>query len=640
MAQEAHRQTDLERLGALGLEVVNREPGLGAPVQAALVPAVTRVGEVTLESHTHRCVRRTEFDVGEVLRHLGDELRQHDRSTDRGIEKRALHRMLAGQLRRPVVTAGQREEVGVLKADLNRGEDRLGLLAPPFLQPLGLGGVAQVLHAEHVGQQRFFVGDLTVGNRAAHLHGVVAHVRDRSTGIGLQRPVLAKSLVDIDQHVAVDLLVLGLRDAVEAVFRTLGQLREGRSIEFFRIVVVAVVDAETAGNIEPVEHVVRECSVQHVTVFVVFAQVAVVDPIGVLHRHAGIAHGPVLRIETAGGIVTLVHLDIAPVIAARKDISADQRVVVGTLVGHVAVFLHHIAGTHVEFQFVVEERGGIAEREVVSVVTVVGDDTARIDRRGREIGLVLFGTCRERHALGTRYAGLKIVVAGIVAHVVGTVQAVAPTADERTLGRIEVARTVTVLEIGKDERGHHLRAARNGHRSVARLAALGRDDDGTVGGIRTVERSRGRTVQHRHRLDVLGVDVGNGIGRTLRGELRAAVAGRREHRHAVDHVEGVRRLRDRFLTAHDDLRGTADAARRRVDRHTGDLAAERIDEVDVLVGYDVFGIDLLHVVRQRLFRAFDTEGRNHDRVHIHRRLPERKGDVGAAAYGLCDRFVA
>ena len=56
--------------------------------------------------------------------------------------------------------------------------------------------------------------------------------------------------------------------------------------------------------------------------------------------------------------------------------------------------------------------------------------------------------------------------------------------------------------------------------------------------------------------------------------------------------------------------------------------------------YDVLGIDLLHVVRQRLFRAFDTEGRNHDRVHIHRRLPERKGDVGAAAYGLCDRFVA
>lgn len=37
----------------------------------------------------------------------------------------------------------------------------------PFLQPLGLGGVAQVLHIEHVGQQGFFVGDLTVGDRAA-----------------------------------------------------------------------------------------------------------------------------------------------------------------------------------------------------------------------------------------------------------------------------------------------------------------------------------------------------------------------------------------------------------------------------------------------------------------------------------------
>ena len=33
----------------------------------------------------------------------------------------------------------------VLEADLDRGENRLGLLAPPFLQPLGLGGVAQVL---------------------------------------------------------------------------------------------------------------------------------------------------------------------------------------------------------------------------------------------------------------------------------------------------------------------------------------------------------------------------------------------------------------------------------------------------------------------------------------------------------------
>ena len=84
----------------------------------------------------------------------------------------------------------------------------------------------------------------------------------------------------------------------------------------------------------------------------------------------------------------------------------------------------------------------------------------------------------------------------------------------------------------------------------------------------------------------------------------------------------------------------ADATGRRVDRHTGDLAAERVDEVDVLVGHDVLGVDLLHVVRQRLFRTFDTESRNHDRIHIHRRLPERKGDVGAAAYGLCDRFVA
>ena len=41
------------------------------------------------------------------------------------------------------------------------------------------------------------------------------------------------------------------------------------------------------------------------------------------------------------------------------------------------------------------------------------------DRRGREIGLVLLGTRRERDALGTRYAGLEIVIARAVPHIVG-----------------------------------------------------------------------------------------------------------------------------------------------------------------------------------------------------------------------------
>ena len=106
VAQETHRQTDLERLRAFGLEIVDREPGLRTPVQAALAPREQRIGQITLESDTYRCIRCTDLDVGEILRHLGNDLRQHDRSTYRRIEERALLRVgpasCDGQSLRPV----------------------------------------------------------------------------------------------------------------------------------------------------------------------------------------------------------------------------------------------------------------------------------------------------------------------------------------------------------------------------------------------------------------------------------------------------------------------------------------------------------------------------------------------------------
>ena len=85
--------------------------------------------------------------------------------------------------------------------------------------------------------------------------------------------------------------------------------------------------------------------------------------------------------------------------------------------------------------------------------------------------------------------------------------------------------------------------------------------------------------------------------------------------------------------AHHHFRGTAHARRRSVDVQTGDLAAERIDEVGVLDSDDAFSVDFLSVVRQRLFRTLDTEGGHHHRLDFGSRFLERDVERSAAADG-------
>ncbi len=110
-------------------------------------------------------------------------------------------------------------------------------------------------------------------------------------------------------------------------------------MEFLRISGERLVHAHTAGNIQPIQNVVRKGCVQHEAVFLVFTHISVVDPVRVLHGHAGSTYRPVLGVEFSVGIVTLEHPVLFPVVTSREQICTDQRVIVGTLVDHVAVFL-------------------------------------------------------------------------------------------------------------------------------------------------------------------------------------------------------------------------------------------------------------------------------------------------------------
>ena len=245
MLEETHRQTHLERLGALGLEVIGGILRLRVPRQAAFVPRIERVGNVAFEGDAHRGERTAQLDIGEIFRHVGNELRQHDRKSDRRIEERLGVRMRTRQLRRPVVATRKGQVVGALVSHLGRSEDRLRLLTPAFLLTDGLGRITQVLNVEDVGQP-LLLARRTVGNGAADLQGVVLHIRERSTDVGLQRPVVTERFIDIEQSITINLAVHRLGDAVKAVGGLLGELHVRGSIHLFGVGVVRVVDADAA----------------------------------------------------------------------------------------------------------------------------------------------------------------------------------------------------------------------------------------------------------------------------------------------------------------------------------------------------------------------------------------------------------
>ncbi len=372
----------------------------------------------------------------------------------------------------------------------------------------------------------------------------------------------------------------------------------------------------------------------HVAVAVVLAQVAVIGPVGVVPLDAPLAHQrPVLGHDLALGVVPLEHADALPVVAPRKEVGRDERVGVDALIGHVAVLLPDVTGPHVELHAVAQKGGRIAEGEIVAVVAVVGHHAARIDGTGREIGLVAFGARGEGDALGADDARPEIVLRGLVARTVGRIEAPAPAHGRLGLVRRDVARTVAVLEAGHHEGGQQLRVAGDRHRGLPGEAPLGGDDHGAVRSVAAVERRGSGSRQHRDRLDILGVDVGDRLRAAARLELRVAVAAERIDRHAVDHIEGIRRLVDGLRAAHDHLRGAAHARRRGVDVHARDLAVERVDEVGIADRQQLLGGHLLHVVGQRLLRAFDAERRNDHGVDAHGLLAQLHAQRGTAADG-------
>ena len=488
---------------------------------------------------------------------------------------------------------------------------------PALLVELELLGRVEV-------QRREEVGGLQVACHAGHL---VALVVDRGADLGVEGPVLAELLVDVGDHVAVERAV-GLRLILQSSV-VAGEGGQRRGVVLARHAVLRVVDPHAAGDVEPVGDLPLERGVEHVAALVRFAVHALLDPVGVLDRVCALAVGPVLRHQAADGIPALVEADLVEIIAAGEEVERRQGVEVLALRDHVLVVLDDEVGTEVKRQALLGERRGVAGREVVAVVGAFGDDVRTVGRRYGDVGLVLLVAGRYRDRVDDVRAGVE--------EVAGVERAV----DRRTPAEGRVACAVAVLHLG-----HHV--YRREHRAVAQRddrlvhgAALGVDDDHAVGGLRTVEGGGRRSGQHIDRLDVLGVDVGG----ALRADLVAVAAARSAeavvvHRDTVDHVEGRVALLDRLLSTHYHARRGTCTARAGVDRYTGHLADQRIDEVGVLDRRQLFGLHLLDVVCQRLLLALDTEGRHDDGVHLEGLLLKLDRQFGLAREGDLDALVA
>ncbi len=344
--------------------------------------------------------------------------------------------------------------------------------------------------------------------------------------------------------------------------------------------------------------------------------------------------------ELAGVVPALEHADIGPFTAAGEQVGAHDGVVVQTLVAHVAVVLHDVLGRYVQRHLVTEELGGVAELDVVAVVCATRDDGLVVDGRCGKVCLVLVVTRREREGLGPGEAILEVVAAGIVAVVVALLERKAPAADDGTLAGVEVTGSVTVLELGKTGYAGELRVGREGDGGLLGRSFLGGYHNGAVGSAGAVEGGSGCTRQDGDGLDVLGVEVGDGVGLAGGAELGTCILHGGGHGNTVNHVDGVVALRDGLGTAHDSLGCTTDTGGRTVEDQAGHLTVEGIDEVGILGGEQVLGLHFLHVVGKGFLRTADTQGGD-NRTFQHLGLfLEDDAIAGAGVDGKGDRGVA
>ena len=176
---------------------------------------------------------------------------------------------------------------------------------------------------------------------------------------------------------------------------------------------VGIIPAQAAHYIHPVENLVLQACADHVAAAVVGAYHALCHPVRILHAQC-VAEVPVLHINASRLVVDFECADGIEALTAWEQVDGCQRVEVLALSRQVRIVLLDVVEAEVEGHPVVQERCRIAERKVVTVVFVVGDDASCVRRTQGDVGLVLVGTGSQRHVVLYVRTGVEEVLGVIV----------------------------------------------------------------------------------------------------------------------------------------------------------------------------------------------------------------------------------
>ena len=135
-----------------------------------------------------------------------------------------------------------------------------------------------------------------------------------------------------------------------------------------------------------------------------------------------------------------------------------------------------------------------------------------------------------------------------------------------------------------------------------------------MAGAAAVEGRGSGAFEHRHRLDVVGVDAGDAVA-----EVETAVGpGAAEvgivQRHAVDDIERLVVTRHLGITTENDARAAAGTACCLADDESGDLTGEGVDDIGLFGFLQLVAFHFAHAIAQGLALALDAEGCDDDLV--------------------------
>ena len=245
-------------------------------------------------------------------------------------------------------------------------------------------GIVQVIDVEEIrntcipyrtGIAQFLAGDAAIAG----------------TDIGNDGKVL-NTFIDIHKNVRISLRVLPVVYGVMSLRAAIRQCGAGACIEFAFIFAVSIVYTHSSGYIQPVKNLITQACRCHITLLIVKPEIAVSNPVRILHTKIAFALRPELDTDLSRLIPAFEVLYQRKVVSPREEISGNQRIGILSLIGHIPVVLKNITGTHIQFHLIIQETGRIAESKIITVIPVVRNHPRRINGCRREEGLILVRT--------------------------------------------------------------------------------------------------------------------------------------------------------------------------------------------------------------------------------------------------------